>query len=177
EVFPSLGVRATKIVLTVGRLSPEKNLPVIIAAAAQLGVHLVIAGDGPERPALEKACAGKPNVSFVGLQQGDVLRRLYATASAFVFASQIDTLGLATMEAMSSGVPVIVPRGTAIAELVEHGISGYCYEPGGLAAAISEVLACPVARARLAANGRRAMVDRWSKVRFADTWGAMVRSA
>jgi glycosyltransferase involved in cell wall biosynthesis len=92
-----------------------------------------------------------------------------------VFASQIDTLGLATMEAMSSGVPVLVPKDAAIAELVVHGSSGYCYEFGvdGLVRGLEYALACPKRRAQIATNARQAMVERWHQARFADVWEAI----
>ena len=78
-----------------------------------------------------------------------------------------------------SGVPVIVPHDAAIAEFVEHGVSGYCYEFGvdGLAAMIGEALASPARGAQVAANARQLMVDRWSNARFADAWQAHVGSA
>ena len=182
DVFHSLGVRAKRdrIVLTVGRLSREKNLPMIVDAIGRLQDRphppvLVIVGDGPERESLACLCADKPYVVFVGLQQGEMLKRLYATANAFVFASRIDTLGLATMEAMTSGTPVVVPSDAAIAELVVHGSSGYCYEFGvdGLVDALDEVLDSPVRRAEIANNGRLAMVERWGQARFTDVWRTM----
>lgn len=182
DVFRSLGVSARheRIVITVGRLSREKNVHLIIDAIGRLQKlpqppTLLVVGDGPEREALESMCRDRPYVVFVGLQQGETLKRLYATASAFVFASRIDTLGLAPMEAMASGIPVIVPADAAIAELVEHDITGYCYEFGldGLVTAIAHVLECPSRRAALASNARRAMVDRWDQARHADVWRSM----
>jgi glycosyltransferase involved in cell wall biosynthesis len=171
DSYRALGIEAgnERVVLTVGRLSREKNLPIIIEAIGRLQSTirpvLVIVGDGPERAALERLCVDRPYVVFAGLQVGDHLKRLYATASAFVFASRIDTLGLATMEAMSSGVPVVVPSDAAIAELVVDGVSGSCYEFGvdGLVDALKRVLQSPARRAMLAANARQAMVDRWAR--------------
>jgi glycosyltransferase involved in cell wall biosynthesis len=182
DVFQSLGVRARRerIVLTVGRLSREKNLPLIIDAISRLQARahppvLVIVGDGPERDSLACLCKDKPFVVFVGLQQGATLKRLFATANAFVFASRIDTLGLAAMEAMTSGTPVLVPSDSAIAEFVVHGSSGYCYEFGaeGLAQTLGEVLDSPSRHAEIATNGRKAMVERWAQARFADVWRTM----
>ena len=181
EVLDSLGCgRRERIVLTVGRLSREKNLPMIIEAITQLQdrAHppvLVIVGDGPERECLELLCKDKPYVVFVGLQHGEPLKRLFATAHMFVFASRIDTLGLATMEAMTSGTPVLVPSDAAIAELVVHGRSGYCYEFGvaGLVQTLGEVLDSPTRHAEVATNGRQVMVDRWDQSRFADIWRTM----
>lgn len=186
EVFRSFGVAAThgRIVLTVGRLSREKNVKLIIEAIGQLQESarppvLVVVGEGPDRAALEQYAADKPYVVFVGLQQGETLRRLYASASAFVFASRIDTLGLATMEAMASGVPVIVPADAAIAEIVVHGNTGYCYEFGveGLVASLASIDESPEHRARLSQNARKAMVDRWGQARFADMWRAITNEA
>jgi glycosyltransferase involved in cell wall biosynthesis len=186
EAFRSFGVAAThgRIVLTVGRLSREKNVKLIIEAVGQLQESarppvLVVVGEGPDRAALEQYAADKPYVVFVGLQQGETLRQLYASASAFVFASRIDTLGLATMEAMASGVPVIVPADAAIAEIVVHGSTGYCYEFGvaGLVASLASLDESPEHRARLACNARKAMVDRWGQARFADMWRAITNEA
>jgi glycosyltransferase involved in cell wall biosynthesis len=182
DVLNSLGVRARRerIVLTVGRLSREKNLPMIVDAITRLQdrAHppvLVIVGEGPERESLAYLCKDKPYIVFVGLQQGDMLKRLFATANAFVFASRIDTLGLSTMEAMTSGTPVLVPSDAAIAEFVVHGSSGYCYEFGvdGLVQTLGEVLDSPTRHAEIATNGRQAMVERWDQAQFADVWRTM----
>jgi glycosyltransferase involved in cell wall biosynthesis len=172
------------VVLSVGRLSKEKNLPLIIDAVSRLQDRrpapvLVIAGDGPERGCLEASClaAGHGFVRFVGLQRGDTLKRLYASARLFVFASRVDTLGLVNMEAMSSGVPVLVPSDTSIAELVIHGVSADCYEFGatGLAAGIARMLDDPPRAARLAAAGRQAMIDRWNESAFPRVWQRMTQ--
>ena len=98
----------------------------------------------PNAGGLEELAAGRGDVRFVGQQTGIALRQLYARASAFVFASEIDTLGLVAMEAMSSGVPLLVPRGASIADLVEHRRSAYVYDLD--AAALAEALARGAAR-------------------------------
>ena len=181
RVFARLGVATggRPVVLSVGRLSPEKNLPLIVDAVERLqdgprAPVLVIVGDGPERARLEQM--HKPFVHLVGVQHGRSLRELYASADAFVFASCIDTLGLVAMEAMSSGAPVLVPRETGISELIEDGVSGLCYalEAPALASSLRALLACPERRARLARNGRRVMVRRWQGASFDQMWHAMV---
>lgn len=181
EVLRSFGVGAgAPVVLSVGRLSREKNLPMIVEAVDRLQSTvrppvLIVVGDGPERAALRAACADKPHVVFAGPQDGSALRRLYASANVFVFAGRIDTLGLAALEAMASGVPVLVPAEAAIAEHVVDGVSGYCYEfsADGLTARLGDVLDAPAQRAAVAANARRAMVDRWALAPFAGLWDAM----
>jgi glycosyltransferase involved in cell wall biosynthesis len=177
---PPLGLPSDRpIILSVGRLSPEKNLPVIIEAAARLAnleprPLLVVAGEGPERSRLEELAARavggadvRDLVRFVGPQHGLALRQLYARASAFVFASELDTLGLVAMEAMSSGAPVLVARGAAFAQLCEHRRSGYLFDldPEALARALSELLRDRELAATLSHNGRARMVARWHESR------------
>ncbi len=178
KIYASLGVVPDNapIVLSVGRLSREKNVQLVVDAVERLQ-HLdlppllVVVGEGPEGEALRHANRDRPWVIFTGLQEGDTLRRLYASASAFVFAGKIDTLGLVTMEAMSSGLPVLVPQEAAIAELVKDGRTGYCYELSveGLTKTLGEVLASPN-RAHVARNARAAMVERWSQMSMTDVW-------
>jgi glycosyltransferase involved in cell wall biosynthesis len=95
----------------------------------------------------------------------------------FVFASRVDTLGLVNMEAMSSGVPVLVPADACIAEFVTHGLSAECYEfgPSGLAAAIGRVLDDPSRAERLATGGRQAMIERWEGAAFSRIWQSMTQ--
>jgi glycosyltransferase involved in cell wall biosynthesis len=178
----NLSVGDRPVVLSVGRLSEEKNLPVIVDAVEQLQSRvpaplLLVVGEGPERSRLEERCRDKPFVSFLGLQCGETLKRLYASARVFAFASRVDTLGLVNMEAMSSGVPVLVPADACIAEFVTHGLSAECYEFGapGLAAAIGRVLDDPSRAERLAAEGRKAMIDRWEGAAFSRIWQSMTQ--
>ncbi len=138
----------------------------------------MIAGDGPERPELEHTYRDKEFVRFVGLQRGDTLKKLYASARMFVFASRVDTLGLVNMEAMSSGVPVLVPSDACIAEFVTDGLSAECYEFGaaGLSKAIARILDDPCHAQLLSTNGRRAMVERWNEVPFSRIWKSFTQT-
>jgi glycosyltransferase involved in cell wall biosynthesis len=175
--FLNIEVGARPVVLTVGRLSEEKNIPMVVEAVEKLQGRavppvLVIVGDGPDGRSLKARYARLPFVRFAGFQRGDALRTLYASASAFVFASPIDTLGLVNMEAMASGVPVLVPSNARIAELVVHGLSGQHYEFGveGLVATLGRLLDDPARAAALGAAGRLAMVERWDREPFSETW-------
>jgi len=179
EVFEvlNLSVGDRPVVLSVGRLSKEKNLPIVVDAVERLQSRdpaplLLLVGDGPERERLEATCQDKPFVSFLGLQCGDTLKRLYASAGVFVFASRVDTLGLVNVEAMLSGVPVAVPADACIAEFVINGVSAEFYELGaaGLAAAIGRVLDDPLRAQRMAAEGRKAMINRWEGAAFSHLW-------
>jgi glycosyltransferase involved in cell wall biosynthesis len=184
EIFEQLNVDAGNrpVILSVGRLSKEKNLCLIIEAVQKLQHRanpplLVIVGDGPHRKDLEELADIRSFVHFVGVQRDHTLKRLYASADLFVFASRIDTLGLVNMEAMSSGIPVLVPADAGIAELVEKGISAELYEFGleGLVSAIERLLDDPLHAARIGSAGREAMIARWESAPFSHLWKSMVQ--
>ena len=177
-----LDVGDRPVILSVGRLSEEKNLPVIVDAVGRLQDRdpapvLLVVGDGPERAYLEGTCRDKDFVRFAGLQAGDTLKKLYASARVFVFASRVDTLGLVNMEAMASGLPVLVPDDACIAEFVTHGLSAECYRFGasGLAEAIGKILDDPMRAARLSAGGRQAMIERWNEASFTRIWKSLTQ--
>jgi glycosyltransferase involved in cell wall biosynthesis len=113
-------------------------------------------------------------VRFVGVQHGEVLRSLYASASAFVFGSAVDTLGLVNLEAMASGLPLLVPRGAAIGDSLEDGVTAVVYEPTPreLAEALCSVLDDPARAATLSGNARRHALAQWGEGDFARTWRA-----
>ena len=179
----NLEVGDRPVILTVGRLSEEKNIPVIVEAVGKLQGRqappvLVIVGDGPEGPALRERYGGVEFVRFAGFRQGETLRKLYASATAFVFASLIDTLGIVNMEAMASGVPVLLPTKACAAEIVADGLSGECYEFGvdGLAGALGRVLDDPSLATAIGVTGRRTMVQRWQRASFPDVWAAYTQA-
>jgi glycosyltransferase involved in cell wall biosynthesis len=182
SVFSDLGidVRGRPVVLSVGRLSAEKNVALVIAAVrACQGWRqpplLVVVGDGPLAASLRSEAGGVAFVSFVGPQSGLVLRELYASASAFVFASEIDTLGLVNLEALASGLPLLVPAGSAISGRLRHGDEAHVYDldAGSLAQALGAVLNDPDYAARLSAHGRRASLAQWQSPARADVWQVM----
>lgn len=184
SIFRELGIELNgrPVVLSVGRISEEKNVPMIVEAVRRLqhepsGPMLVIVGDGPELASLQGRFACEPSVRFVGLQRGERLRRLYASAHAFAFASQVDTLGLVNLEAMSSGVPVLLPSTASATDLCKDGVSAEFYPFGvdGLTVAIRRVLGDREYAGRLSTNARLAMVDRWSSHPFSAIWDSFTR--
>ena len=106
--------------LTASRLVPYKNTHAIVEAFRELpDQRLVVAGEGPELARL-RAMAG-PNVEFVGHCDDAELRRLMASARAFVFAAEED-FGIVPVEAQGEGTPVIaLGRGGVCESVVEHG--------------------------------------------------------
>jgi glycosyltransferase involved in cell wall biosynthesis len=117
--------------LVASRLAPEKGVEVAIAACAAAGLELVIAGDGPQRAALE-ACAAGTATRFVGHVRLDELRALREQAGlALVPSRSAETFGLAAAEAMAAGLPV---AGSAIGALPELCGPGGLVAPGDAAA-------------------------------------------
>jgi glycosyltransferase involved in cell wall biosynthesis len=184
--FSNLGIdaRDRPILLSVGRLSEEKNLPLIINAVDRLQGRanpplLLIVGDGPARASLELKCADKEFVVFLGFKQGEVLRNLYASACVFIFASRVDTLGLVNLEALASGVPILVPSDSAIAQSLHHGENALFFTPevADLSRTIEVVLDDPACATRLSEGGRRHVLARWESADFERVWKTMVRTS
>ncbi|MEO3807724.1 glycosyltransferase [Sphaerisporangium sp. B11E5] len=117
-----------------GRLSPEKRVEDSIAALAELrrrGVPavLAVAGDGPRRRALEARASGLP-VRFLGyLSDRGLVARLLATADVALAPGPVETFGLAALEALAGGTPVVVSRHSALPEVV--GEAGARADRGG----------------------------------------------
>lgn len=120
------------VLLHVGRLAPEKNLALAVRAFREVQVRqpharLVLVGDGPLRPQLER---DHPDLVFAGTRLGDDLARHYASADLFVFPSLSETFGNVTLEAMASGLPVVAQSRGAAAEHLADGRHGAAVEPG-----------------------------------------------
>lgn len=101
----------TTVMLYVGRLSPEKEIEVIIETfhtlrLQQKKVQLVIVGEGPDLGRL-KQIPGAEQAIFTGGLRGETLATAYASADVFVFASQVETFGNVVLEAMASGLAVV----------------------------------------------------------------------
>jgi glycosyltransferase involved in cell wall biosynthesis len=111
QVRAELGIDAGAFVVgTLGRLEPEKNPLLLLAAMEPLlatGAHLVYVGDGSERSALAAAIArrGTPRVHLVGARNDTP--RLLAAMDAFALSSLIEGLPLALVEAMATALPVV----------------------------------------------------------------------
>ena len=105
--------------LVASRLAPEKGVDVAIAACAAAGLALVIAGDGPQRAALEVQARGT-RTTFAGHVGAHELARLRASAGLAVVPSRCaETFGLAAAEAMADGLPVVASAIGALPELCD----------------------------------------------------------
>lgn len=129
-----LGVRERSIkALYVGRVSVEKNLPMLArawpaarAACARAGVdaQLIVVGDGPYRERMMADLAPHDAV-FLGFRHGRELATIYAGCDLFIFPSTTDTLGQVVMESQCAGLPVIVTDQGGPSEVVDDGSTGF----------------------------------------------------
>ena len=171
EMRARLAPGAKTILLYVGRLAPEKRLPVLLDAfemvnAGCAGTALVIVGDGPAAADLHKR--NLPNVHLTGFLTGDDLACAYASADAFVFPSDTETFGNVIVEAMASGLPVAAVAQGGVLDTVVPFENGMLTRPGDaaeMAAAISRLVEDDKLRHRLAHGARSAAMSRsWDAV-------------
>ncbi len=119
-------------VIYVGRISAEKNLPLVLRTfkamqAINPKLKLVMVGDGPIRAELQQQ---HPEVVFAGMRSGEDLAAYYASGDIFLFPSMTETFGNVTVEAMASGLAVVASRYAAAAEHIEHEQNGLHAELG-----------------------------------------------
>ncbi|WP_217899987.1 glycosyltransferase family 4 protein [Rhodococcoides kyotonense] len=146
------------IVGFVGRLAPEKHVERLASIADD--VQLVVVGDGPERPALEKLM---PSAIFLGQLGGDELAQAYASFDVFVHPGEHETFCQAVQEALASGIPVIGPDAGGPRDLISHCRNGYLLPVDRFAELLPSAVAAlksPVARARFGEAARKSVLHR-----------------
>lgn len=162
------GSRYAVLLLCAGRLSPEKNLPLLIDTMARLTAadargcvdyRLVVAGDGPLRSALERRaqaeCPGR--VLFLGniADRGQFLR-LLGSVDIVVHPNPREPFGIAPLEAMAAGVPVVVANRGGVLTYASDD-TAWLAEPTAeaFASAVREAVAHPACRTRRATRARQ----------------------
>ncbi|MBS0544255.1 MAG: glycosyltransferase family 1 protein [Proteobacteria bacterium] len=171
------GAAADDVVLiSVGRLAPEKNLPLVLRTYAAVRAmrpqaRLVIVGDGPMREAVAREC---PEASLCGMRTGEDLAAHYASADLFLFPSLTETFGNVTLEAMASGLCAVAYDYAAAAEVTRDLENGLCAPRGDEAAFIARAVGAAtdgVLRRRLAERAR-ASAERYDWERVNDQFAA-----
>jgi alpha-1,6-mannosyltransferase len=179
---------SAKLLLYVGRLVPEKNLGLLFGTLAQLahsgqgGFRLLVVGDGIEREPwerqMERVAPGQ--VLFFGhAQDREVLADVYANADVFVHPNPREPFGIAPLEAMASGVPVVVPNAGGVLSYANE-TNAWTAEPeiSAFVAAVQRATACgPDRDARIARAVQTATRYRWESVaaEFLDLYAEFVR--
>jgi 1,2-diacylglycerol 3-alpha-glucosyltransferase len=142
-----------KIVISVGRLAEEKNWGTLLQAFAlalkeEPDLRLVLVGDGPQAQALRQLTGElgiTERVLFVGRVPFDEIPAFLKAADLFAFASVTETQGLATLEAMAAGLPVVAVAGPGTVDIVEDGVQGRLVQndPQDLAKSMVELICNP----------------------------------
>jgi glycosyltransferase involved in cell wall biosynthesis len=142
-----------------GRLGPQKSLAVALAALRRTpGVTLAVAGDGPERGALEgrtRELGLDGRVRFLGTLGREHVLRLFRAADASLLSSAWENFPHTIVESLAVGTPVISTAVGGVPEVIREGENGLLVppaDPEALAAAIGRFFADPRLRERLAAN-------------------------
>ena len=149
----------------VGRLAPEKELPLLSSLAEDPRVRLVLVGGGPEEQRLRTLL---PGAAFLGVLHGDALGAAYASLDVFVHTGRHETYCQSAQEALASGVPVVAPRAGGLVDVVADGVAGHLYEPGDpveLASYVGRLADDTLYRRRMGLAARRSVGDRsWRAV-------------
>lgn len=183
-------------VLTVARLVPEhayKGVDTLLAAWPLVlrsvpEAQLVVVGDGPDRPRLEREAARLSldgSVRFAGRLDDRALAKAYAQAAAFALPARTrvgrgaagEGFGLVFLEAAAAGLPVVAGNGGAIPEVVRDGETGLLVDPESpeaVAGAIVRLLRDPGFARRLGEAGRRLAQEEFSYERFRERLAGLV---
>lgn len=163
--------------LYVGRVSQEKNLHLLLEAFKSLvrkkqNVVLTIVGEGPYLEEMKSLTAGLPCI-FTGALDGDDLTAAYASSDLFVFPSATDTFGNVVLEALASGLPVIVTDQGGPCENIHDGKTGVIVEADSIAALLSAMeamLSHPDQLTKMGKAARHIMESRSFEAAFNQTW-------
>jgi len=143
----------TNGVLYAGRLSPEKGLSVLLPAAEEAGIRLVVAGDGPMRDKV----ASLPFVEYLGMLDAPSLAEARRrTIGAVVPSVWFENAPMAILESMACGRPVVATAIGGIPEIVRDGVDGLLVPPGDVLSLAHALRALVDSPDRTAAMGRSA---------------------
>ncbi|HWQ74332.1 MAG TPA: glycosyltransferase family 4 protein [Syntrophomonas sp.] len=179
-----------KILLFVGRLTKEKNLPFLIETFRLVKdklprTALVLTAQGPLEDELKGLCRnlglGAQDVIFTGAVPYEELVNVYHSADLFVFSSLTETQGLVLTEAMACGLPVVAVRASGVQDMVSDGMDGILTEldQEKMAAAVCRVLSDPELYRQLHGNAllkAEAMSAHSMALRLADVYKRLCKS-
>jgi len=158
--------------VTLAALTPYKRLDLAIAACNRTGRNLVVIGDGPDRARLE-ALAG-PTIRFAGRASDAERAQLLAHAQALIFPN-VEDFGIAPVEAMASGTPVVAYGQGGVTETVVDGVTGIFFGEQTVEALAAALERCAATKFSTAALTKRAAV--FSTQRFRQQFQEYVEQA
>jgi len=163
-----------KIIVHLSNFRPVKRVTDVVEVFARIAPivpsRLLLIGDGPERSAAE-FLAMKYNltdrIDFLGKQEN--VNELLALADLMIMPSEMESFGLAALEAMACRVPAIATRVGGVPELIEHEVNGLLYEVGditGMAAGALSLLTDPDRLEAMSAAARKTAQDKFCASRI-----------
>jgi glycosyltransferase involved in cell wall biosynthesis len=169
------------VVVFVGRLAPEKEIPSLIsafalAAARHDSVRLVVVGDGVMRPELEQQVDSlgiRDRITFAGMQKPEEICRWLQASDIFALVSRREGLPVSLIEAMAVALPSVVTDIPANTQLVEDGRHGYhakVTDAESIASGILRLCNDPESRNRFGAAARPIAMERFSIDRVLDAY-------
>jgi glycosyltransferase involved in cell wall biosynthesis len=173
DMRAKLGLTGRRVVLSAGRFVPLKNVALLVDAFALVRradptAHLLLVGEGPERPALERHAARlgiADAVSFAGYVSQNRMAPYYRTADVFALPSDFDNSPNVVLEAMACGLPVVATDVGGVAEFVAVNRGGSLVPRGDAAAmagALGEWLSDAGRRRAASVFNRQLVVERYS---------------
>jgi N-acetyl-alpha-D-glucosaminyl L-malate synthase BshA len=164
---------AQKLVIHVSNFRPVKRIEAVLRIFAQIAkqvdARLLLVGDGPDLATayrLGRELGVSALVELVGAQEAVI--PLLSVADLFLLPSAQESFGLAALEAMACGVPVVASRVGGLPEVIEHGVTGFLHPPedeGAMAESGIALLTDPARSRRIAAAARRTVTDRFCSER------------
>jgi glycogen synthase len=153
-------------VVFLGRLHRAKQVDVLIRAVARVPeAHLVIVGDGPHRPALQRLTGHlglSERVHFRGLLPHTEALSVLHYADALALPSRYEEFGTSLLEGMQAGLPAVAAATGGIPDVIRHGVTGLLVppsDPNELARALNQVLTDKVLAARLSGQAQQRVRD------------------
>jgi len=140
ELSQSLSQNNKGYFLIVSQLTPYKRIDLAVEAFNKLGLSLIVIGDGPDKKRLEKI--SRDNIKFLGWQSNEKVKQYFQNCTAFIFPGE-DDFGIAPVEAMGFGKPVLAYGKGGVTETVLPGITGeffYDSVPESLAEGVRRIL-------------------------------------
>lgn len=151
------------LVVTISRIAPQKNLPVLVQAAARLRhtcVWVVLGSGDPRLLAQLRQQASALSAPVLFLGSSNEIDQWLRAAEVFVLPSQWEARALVVQEAMAAGTPVVATDVGGLHDLVSGtGLLVPPGDPDAIAGAVDRVLADPILREELAAHGREAVAQ------------------
>lgn len=171
--------QAEPTILYLGRMVPEKGQAILLQAVALLAkrsqsVKVILAGDGPSRPGLERIAEQlgiASRSSFPGVVGQEQIQALYASAAIFCLPSFAEGVPCVLMEAMAMGLPVVSTRIAGIPELIDDGHTGLLVAPGRpdeLADALQLLLNDPSLCSQMGSSGRQKVIGEFTTEKSAE---------